>query len=132
VPVLVKHGQLVVQDDAAAVDLVFDMATPTSCFRPVPGPFRGSSCRSLQWNRQLGTLDGAAAVDLVFDTYGLLEDLFLDADSLSFVPVLVGNGQLVVLTMLQASTLVFDMATSTSCFRPVFRFHFAVLRVSHR
>ena len=30
------HGQLVVLDGAAAVDLVFDMATSTTCFRPVP------------------------------------------------------------------------------------------------
>ena len=31
-----QHGQLVVLDGAAAVDLVFDMATSTTCFRPVP------------------------------------------------------------------------------------------------
>ena len=30
------HGQLVVLNGAAAVDLVFDMATLTTCFRPVP------------------------------------------------------------------------------------------------
>ena len=72
-------------DGAAAIDLVFGIASSKTCSRhffaalsstslprrPFPDlfpvQFRGPSCRSLSMNRRLDVLDGASAVDLVFD-----------------------------------------------------------------
>ena len=63
-------------------------------FRPVADnvSFRGPLCRCSSGNRQLGALKGAAAVDIVFDMATSKTCLrpVPDADSLSFVPVLVG------------------------------------------
>ena len=94
-------------------------------FRPVADnvSFRGPLCRCSSGNRQLGALKGAAAVDIVFDMATSKTCLrpVPDADSLSFVPVLVGPEpwQLVGLDGAAAVDLVINMATSTTSLRPV-------------
>ena len=97
-------------------------------FRPVADnvSFRVPLCRCSSGNRQLGALKGAAAVDIVFDMATSKTCLrpVPDADSLSFVPVLVGPEpwQLVGLDGAAAVDLVINMATSTTsrgCLRPV-------------
>jgi len=88
VPVLVGPCPAVVLDGAAAVDLVFDLATSTTC---CPTQIRCHPCRFLLGRDQLVVLDGAAAVDLVFDWPARRP--VADADSMSSVLFLLGRDQ---------------------------------------
>ncbi len=115
---LSDHGQLVVLEGVAAVDFVFDIATLTTCFRPVPDNV-SMLFVPLIIGKQSARRPKRCCSSRPRLRPGLVQDLFPTQIRCPSRRFLSGHGQLVVLDGAAALDLVFDIAASTTCFRAV-------------